>query len=299
MHSKLKLYFIGVGWFILSLFSSALNDVISKYTGIRLHSSEVAFFRFLFGAITLLPFVFFKDKNALKTSHIYIHITRGVLLFFSMTAWTYALSIAPVTTGTVISFAIPLFVLVLALFFLNENIIWQRWVVTIIGFIGILITLKPSADDFNPEVLIFVAAAVIFAIMDIINKKFVIKESMISMLFYPALVAAGLSFIPSVIYWQTPTIIELTLLFVLGASGNLILFFILKAFSSTDATAIAPYRYLELIISAISAYIIFGELPEQSTLYGALVLIPSTLFIIYSEKQIIDQEETASGAQNK
>jgi S-adenosylmethionine uptake transporter len=184
---------------------------------------------------------------------------------------------------------VPLFTLLLAVFFLNENIIWQRWVVTIIAFIGITITLKPHAADFNPKVLIFVLAAFAFAMLDIINKKFVIKESMISMLFYSAIVTAVLSTPLSAMYWQTPTISELLLLFVLGASANLILFFILKAFAFADATAIAPYRYVELIISAIVAYFVFGEIPEKSTMYGALIIIPSTLFIIYSEKKVMNK----------
>lgn len=288
MNSKLKFYFIGIGWFILSLVSSSLNDIISKYAGLRLHPSEVAFFRFFFSAITLIPFVLYYGKDTLKTSHPFVHIVRGVLLFFGMTFWTYGLTTAPVTTGTVISFAIPLFTLVLAVFFLDEDIIWQRWVVTIVGFCGIVVTLKPHAADFNPKVLIFVVAGVAFAMLDIINKKFVIKESMISMLFYSAVVTALLSAPVAAIYWQMPTIFELELLFVLGMSANLILFFLLKAFALIDATASAPYRYFELIFSACAAFVIFRELPEQSTIYGALIIIPATLFIVYSEKKNIN-----------
>ena len=127
--------------------------------------------------------------------------------------------------------------------------------------------------------------------LDIINKKYVIKESMISMLFYSALVTSLISIPPSIVYWQTPEYSELVLLFALGAGGSLILFFLLKAFSLVYATAIAPYRYLELLFSAAAGYIIFNEFPENSTLYGALIIIPATLFIIYSEKQNIVNNE--------
>lgn len=287
MNNKLKNYFIGISWFILSLVISTSNDIASKYLGLRLHSFEVAFFRFLFSTLILIPFIIYYGKDTLKTSRPFVHIMRGILLFFGMTSWTYGLSIAPVTTATVISLAIPLFTLVLAVFFLNENIIWQRWLVTICGFIGIVITLKPHADDFNPQVLIFVLAAVSFAMLDIINKKFVVKESMISMLFYSALITSLVSAPFSISYWQTPTIFEFMLLFILGAGGSLILFFILKAFALVDATAIAPYRYIELIISAAAAYLVFQEIPDKSTVYGAIIIIPSTLFIIYSEKKIM------------
>ena len=290
MNDALKTYLTGIGWFLFSLISSSANDVMSKYLGTRLHSFEVAFFRFFFSSIVLLPFVVYYGKNTLKTSRPFVHILRGLLLFFGMTSWTYGLTIAPVTTATVVSFSIPLFTLILAVFFLNENIIWQRWVVTIVGFIGLVVTLKPHAEDFNPEILYFVLAAISFAMLDIINKKFVIKESMISMLFYSAIVTAIVSLPVASQYWLTPSSFELALLFVLGSSGSLILFFLLKAFSMVDATATAPYRYLELVISAIAAYFIFNEFPDKSTLHGAVIIIPVTLFIIYSEKKAMSRK---------
>ncbi|AAU03542.1 S-adenosylmethionine uptake transporter [Rickettsia typhi] len=285
MNDALKTYLKGICWFLLSLVTSSVNDVISKYLGTRLHSFEVAFFRFLFSSIVLLPFVVYYGKSTLKTRHPVIHVLRGLLLFFGMTSWTYGLTIAPVTTATVISFSIPLFTLILAVFILNENIIWQRWVVTVVGFIGLVVMLKPHTKDFNPEILYLILAAISFAMLDIINKKFVVKESMLSMLFYSAIVTAIVSLPVSMEYWITPSSFELTLLFVLGSSGSFILFFLLKAFTMVDATATAPYRYLELVISAIAAYFIFNEFPDKSTAHGAVIIIPATLFIMYSEKK--------------
>ncbi len=108
---------------------------------------------------------------------------------------------------------------------------------------------------------------------------------MISMLFYSATITALISLPFALHNWIMPTIHELALLFILGMSGNLILFFILKAFTYADVTAMSPYRYLELLSSAIIAYITFGEVPSESTIYGALIILPSTFFIIYSEKR--------------
>ena len=172
MDTRLRSYFIGVAWFALSLVSSAINDVISKYAGMRLHSYEITFFRFMFGTLTLMPFIMYYGVLTLRTSRPIIHFFRGFLLFLAIAGWTYGLTLAPVTTATVVSFTVPIFVLVLGVFFLSENIIWQRWMVTLVAFCGLVITLAPNADDFNPEVLIFVVAAISFAILDIINKKF-------------------------------------------------------------------------------------------------------------------------------
>lgn len=292
MHTTIKSYLLGICWFILSLFTGAINDVISKYIGLRLHSFEVSFFRFLFSTITLIPFIIYYGKHTLITSRPFVHVTRGVLLFLGMTSWIYGLTVVPLTTATVMSFSVPLFVLVLGTFFLDETIIWQRWIATIIGFIGILVTLDPKADDFNQASFIFILSAFGFAMLDVINKKILIKESMISMLFYSSLVTTTLALPATVYFWQTPTLYELILFFVLGCSSNLMLYFLLKAFSVVDVTATAPYRYLELIISAIFSYFIFNEVAKDSTIYGALIIIPCTLFIIYSEKKFIDISNT-------
>jgi S-adenosylmethionine uptake transporter len=284
---SLKLYFIAICWFLLHSASSVINDIITKYTGMHLPSFEIAFFRFLFSAISLLPFILYYGAKSLRTSNHFIHVARGGLLFIGMCSWTYGLRAAPVTTATVISFSIPLFTLILAMFFLKENIIWQRWVVTIIGFTGIIVTLKPHADDFNPEVLLFIFAAIAFALLDVINKKFIIQESMLAMLFYSALVTTLLAMPATILHWKQPTLIELIYLAILGCSANLILFFILKAFAIADATALAPYRYFELLFSGFGAYLVFHEIPAESTMYGAIIIIPTTLFIIYSEKKAI------------
>ncbi len=285
MNSKLDIYFIGIFWFILSLISSSINDVITKYAGTHLHSYEITFLRFMFGTITLIPFIMYNGVSTLRTGRPVVHMLRGGLLFLGMAGWSYGLTLVPVTTATVVSFTIPIFVLIFGVFFLNEMVIWQRWVVTFVAFVGLVINLTPSLEDFNLEVLIFVISAIAFAVLDVINKKYVIQESMISMLFYSAIITALFALPFAIKYWVIPTIEELILLFVLGASTNLILFFLLKAFAIVDVTALAPYRYFELIISAIIAYIIFDEIPTEATLLGALIIIPSTLFIIYSEKK--------------
>lgn len=283
MQNQYENYIKGITWFILSLLSSAINDVIQKYVGTDLGTMEVTFLRFFFSTITLIPFILYYGFKTIKTSHPFIQITRGFLLFVGIASWIFGLNLVPVSTATVVSFSVPLFTLVMAVFFLDENIIWQRWVATLIGFVGIFITLHPGSGGFNHSVLIFVLAAIAFATLDIINKKFVIKESMICMLFYSALFTALFALPFAYMEWVMPSNFQLMLLFLLGCSANLILFFLLKAFALVDATAVAPYRYFELAVSGFVAYLVFGELPDDSALYGLALLLPTTLFVALAE----------------
>jgi S-adenosylmethionine uptake transporter len=105
------------------------------------------------------------------------------------------------------------------------------------------------------------------------------------MLLYFAIVTSALTFIPALSVWQTPTLFEYSMLFLLGAGGNLIQYFIFKAFSATDLSALAPFRYVEFVFSAVFAFIFFAEIPEANVLIGAAILIPSTLYLAYSENK--------------
>jgi S-adenosylmethionine uptake transporter len=276
-------YLVGVSWFVLSLFISSLNDVLTKYLCGSIGPYEVVFFRFLFSIITLLPFMLYYGKNSFITSRPLVHVIRGGLLFGGIALWSHALSVVVVTVATVISFTIPLFVLIFAKIFLGENVTLARWVATVVGLIGVVIVINPTSATFNIMSASLILASMMFAGLDVINKKYVIKESMFSMLFYSSIVTTALSSFPAFLNWSMPTTQDLLLLLILGAGANLILYFLLKAFALIDASAAAPYRYIELLISSFLGYLIFAEIPTINTVIGALIIIPCTLFVIYNE----------------
>jgi S-adenosylmethionine uptake transporter len=280
MQSK---FLVGVTWFILSLIVSNINDILTKYLGNRLNPMEVVFFRCAFGVLTLLPFMLRQGPAAFKTTRLHMHLARGILLFLAISMWCYGLAVVPVSTGTIISFTVPLFVLLMAPSFLNEKVEWSLWTATIIGFIGVIIVINPTDISFNPMVLLMLLSSLFFASLDIINKKFVAKESMLSMLFYSALVTTTLSLYPVSHVWQTPTSNEVVWLLLLGAGSNLILYCLLKAFSATAASSLAPYRYLELLLSILMGYLVFGDMPRIATIIGAAIVIPSTLFVAHQQ----------------
>lgn len=272
-------YFKGIFWFLLSLLVSNFNDLIMKFLGQNLPSVEIIFWRFCFGTLSLIPLMLYFGRNSWVSSRPLVHVLRGSLLFIGISLWCYGLTLVPIATVTVLNFSIPLFTLPLAWIFLHEHIGWQRCVATILGFFGIIIVLNPSEVGFEPFALVLVLASLLFATLDIINKKFIIKESMLSMLFYSALIATLLSALPTYFVWETPTLQQFSILLTLGISGNLILYCLLKAFSAMDASALAPFRYFELVISVIFGFLFFQELPGWATAFGAAIIIPSTFFV--------------------
>ena len=280
-------YFIGISWFILSLLISSVNDIIGKYISTNISPLETTFFRFLFGTISLIPFIFYSGLRSIKTSRPLLHFIRGLFLAIAIFLWIKGLSTSQVTTATIISFTIPIFILILAPIFLGEKVSIKLWVVTIIGLIGIIITLNPSKLSFNTNSFLFVIATVLFASLDIINKKYIIKESMLSMLFYSSLVTTILAFFPIFMnraIWQTPRASDLLYLMVLGVGSNAILYCLLKAFHLVKASSVAPFRYLELLFSLGLGYVVFNDLPNYTAYIGASLIIPCSLYITLQHK---------------
>ena len=145
--------------------------------------------------------------------------------------------------------------------------------------------------------LIPAAAAFLFAVQDVMIKKLVDDDSKVTMLLYFSLVTTVLSLIPAIFVWKNPTLFELSMLFIYGAFANLMQYFIFRAFAATDLSALAPYRYLEFLFSAVAGFIFFAELPGLNVIMGAIILVPCTLYLGYSEnkksKKEIELQEAA------
>ncbi|MBS0236513.1 MAG: DMT family transporter [Proteobacteria bacterium] len=280
-----KASYIGILWFLLSLICSNTNDIAAKLLVGALPVWEVAYLRFFFGALSLLPFLLLNGRASFATPRIGIHIIRGSLLFAAITMWTYGVSVAPLISVTTLSFTVPIFTLLLAPIFLKEKVGRALWCATIAGFAGALLVLNPAAFDFNPYSFILLMASFMFASLDVINKKYVLKETMLSMLFYSALVTTILAAPLAATVWVTPDAAQLAVLVLLGIGSNGILYCLLQAFTLMSASSLAPVRYLELLFSALTGYFFFHEIPSWSVYTGGPLIVASTLFITYTQTQ--------------
>ena len=279
--SKLN-YFKAVGWFLLSLTISCSNDVLTKHIGTRLGPWQVAFFRCLFGTATLLPLLLSHGRAAFKTCRPVLHALRGGLLFMALGLWCCGVQAAPITTATIMSFTVPIFVLLLSPLLLQERVTARLWLATLVGFLGVVCILQPSSSTFPAAAGAFGLAAGLFGLLDVINKKYVTQESVLALLFYSTLVAALLLALPAMWASTVPTVCELGWLLVLGLGSNLILYCLLRAFALASVAALAPFRYLELLLAVLAGYWFFAEVPGRHFYLGAALIIPSTLFIVHS-----------------
>ncbi|MCX7338876.1 MAG: DMT family transporter [Alphaproteobacteria bacterium] len=278
-----KGYAQGVFWAIMISVVSVTNDVLMKFLGERLHPVEISFFRFLFSMISILPFMVHKGATLFKTKQPMMHLGRAVLGAGALGLCCYSVNIMPLSENTTIMFTEPLFFLPLAYLLLHEKVDRSRWIATLVGFVGLMVILRPGTDAFNIIAFVPITAAILFAFLNVMAKKMISDEHSYTLLFYFGLGTTLLAAIPLPFFWQAPTLGELSLLFVLGIGGNMIQVCLFRAFSATDASALAPFRYVEFIISAIFGFILFHQIPTVWIFAGAGLITVSTFYITVVE----------------
>lgn len=313
-----KGYLQGVFFIILVALTSNLNDILMRFSG-RLPSIEITFFRYFFASLSLLVLTAVKKDIDFRTTRIGLHVVRAALLCVAIVCWSKAVTMVPLAVMSTLALTVPLFVLPLAYIFLKDPVGLPRTLATVFGFLGILIIVAGRSDtglsqedivavssdyglfatlkqllvnsqnmflDADNGVLILILASICFAASDVINKKYVTQESTVSMMFYIAVFTAAFAAVLmtfSQTSWVAPNLTELLALIVLGIGGNLILYFLLKAFAATDVSALAPYRYTELIFAAFFGYILFGETLNKHTYAGTVIIVLATAWISYVE----------------
>lgn len=280
-----KGYYQGVFFALMFLSLGPSLDAVTKLLGTRLPQLEIIFFRFLFSLISLIIYVIVFKQPIVKTKYIKLNITRGVLGYFSFVGCVYSVTILPLSEVTIIFWTMPFFVLILSAIILKEKVSKNRWIATILGFSGLYFFICPTGISFQIAALIPVFAAFAFATQDIIIKRMVDNDdNRVTMMFYFSLVTTVLGIGPALYVWTSPNSQELLYLFILGVSANLMQYLIFKAFTAASVSALAPFRYVEVIIAALFDYLLFGIAPSVNTYLSAIVIIPATLYLIYSEE---------------
>lgn len=257
--------------------------MITKFLAKGLSACQICFCRFILGSIVLVPMIW---GTSFQIKWMVVHFLRGALLAIAMRLYVYSLAHLAMSTVTAIAFTNPMFVLILARIFLKEQVKWPIWMATWVAFMGIAWIARPTVVVCSYIALAScIGATILFALLDIINKKYIVQESILAMVFFSNLMAACCISPIAWYYWQMPTIAQAKILALLGIGGNLILYCLLRAFSLVDAAVIAPFKYMELVVSILLGYCFFQEWPTWHTGLGALIIIFSTCFIAYYQRR--------------
>ena len=271
---------------IVGSFGFAIMGGIAKHLGEELDSFQIAFFRAFVGFLLLSPIVLRAGVSTLKTSVPHLHAVRVVMGTCAMMTGFYALTHLPLATATAVTFTKPLFMIPVAIILLGETVRWRRWSATIVGFIGVLIMVRPDREGLDPDMLIALSQGLFIALAVGTMKLIPRSESERTILFYFAVFSTLVAAVPASFVWQWPTGQQLLLLFVMGAVGIASQAMTVRGFRIGEATILSPLEYTRLIFATLMGFAFFSETPSISLAVGALVVIASTLYITRREAQL-------------
>lgn len=275
----------GALWMLMGGILFTFMGVVTKALGTRLDSFQIAFFRAAFGFACILPFALRAGPKALRTRRPIAHLIRGILGTTSMFAGFYAVVYLPLADATALSFTRALFVLVLAWWFLGEKVRIRRWTATAVGFIGVLVMLRP-AGEINLAALVAIAGALGVAGVVVMVKLLTRTEQPIAILFWFGTISTTVALIPALFVWQQPTWWEFVVLVSLGALGAGGQGCTVRAYYCGEATVVAAFDYSRLLFAGIFGFIFFAEVPDAWTWVGAGIIVASTLYIAYREARL-------------
>jgi len=251
-----------------------------------IHALEIAFFRNVFSLLFMVPWMIKLPRATLCTDRPVMHALRSIFGLTAMCTWFYAVTIMPLAEAVTLSFTTPLFATVLAAFVLREVVRARRWSATIVGFIGVLIVLRPGLEVMQPSAFIVLGSAVFLAITMMFVRSLAKTEATSTMLFYTMFWMTPLSLIPALFVWQTPTLENLMWLAIIGMVATGVQGCLAQAFHYGEASFLAPFEYAKLPLTALVGWLAFGEATDIWTWVGAAVIAGSTIYIARREAQL-------------
>jgi len=271
---------------IMTTMVISLMHVIIRYTTQQLHPFEVAFFRNFFGLTVLVPILWRNGLGVLRTRRLPLHMTRSAFQFVSMVTFFFGLSVVPLAKASALRFTSPLFVTIFAALLLGEAIRLRRIGAVAVGFVGMLVIVRPSAETIEAGTVLIIISSATLAGMYLCIKKLSATESSIVITAYGASMLTVLSIVPSLFVWQWPTLEQFILMFAMGALGSLAHVTTASVLKSAEASEIVPYDFTRLVWASILGFALFGEIPTWATLAGGLIIIASSSYIAYREAQL-------------
>lgn len=280
---------IGVALMLGVACINAADAVIVRLLAREVHPFVIAFTRVSFGLLAMLPWILSR-RTMLRSQYRILHVLRAALKIGSLVAVFAALAAAPLADVTSIGFAAPLFVTLGAWALLSEKLRPVRLLALGLGFVGVVVVLRPDWTQgmaiVSPALALALLGAVLTAIIQLMLKVMARRDGTDTLVAWNLIVSVPLALIPAIWFWTTPTAVQWGLLALQGALGAINQTAVTRAFQLADASLVAPIDFLRLPLVALLAFSIFGEVAGISTWIGAAFIFVSTLLMAASHRVI-------------
>lgn len=274
----------GILLFIGTIFCFGVMDTLIKYLSGAYDTWQVMFFRAFFALAPLAVLVARAGGiSALRTQRPLSHIARALIGVAAVFCFFYSFGHMPLADVYAISFAAPLIITALSVPLLGEPVGPRRWTAVVVGFVGVMVMLRPGAGVVSPVAFVALAGTLFYALTMIFVRKLSRTESNAAIIFYfmaTLAVVAGVAMVP---VWRTPGPFDLILLIAIGIVGGIAQITMTQAFRLASPSLLAPFEYTGMIWAAGFGYLVFGDVPDRAIWIGSAIVIGSGLYILHRE----------------
>lgn len=266
----------------------SVMDAMVKWLVADYPVHQIVFFRTVFA---LVPCFYFVARSGgfvtLRTNRPMVHLVRGLIGLAAMGCYFYAFAKMDLADAKAILFSAPLFMTVLAIPLLGEKVGIFRWSAVLVGFLGVLVIVKPGGDMLQVGAVAAIGGAVLYALAVITVRHLSATDSAASITFYFTLTGAVAGTVMgSTLGWVSPPPADLALLVCVGLIGGIGQYCLTQAFRYAEAAAIAPLEYLSMAWALLLGYLIWNDIPELDVFAGIALVVASGLFILYRERRL-------------
>lgn len=278
---------IGIGLVLCAMAILPLIDVCAKFLGQQgVPILQMVWARFFFGSAFTLPFALkAAGKRAFKPVNPLFNAGRATALIAGTFFFFMALKYLPIADTLAIYFVQPILITALSPILLREHVGIRRWITVAIGFLGVLIIIRPGFQAFNLGVVFALMSGLCSSVYIIITRHLTGKAIAIVTTFQTSVMGAIALTAALPLYWSavgTPQIILLVLLGAIAIAGH---YLITKAYDYAEASLLSPFNYTEMIMAVIAGWYFFGDFPDAWTFVGVAILICCAIYISLRERK--------------
>lgn len=273
----------GIFYMVLGGFFMTINNAMLKWVA-DFPPGQTVFIRGLFTALAILVVVAASGRvGQLRIGRPAAHVVRAVSMALSVTCFILGLRFLPLGETVAITFAGPLFVTALATPLLGEIVGWRRWTAVVVGFAGILIIARPTAELFQLAALLPLGAALLAALRDLLTRRMTASESSEAILLTTTLglILSGLLTLPfawTPIGWDDVAVMAASGVF--ATAGH---YYTIETFRHAETALVSPFKYLTIVWAIVIGIVVWGDIPDAWMLAGTSVVVASGLYILHRE----------------
>src|SRR6478736_2305892 len=271
------------GWLLLDMALVTVIQAIVKAEGETYPAIQLVFLRSLVGFVSVAPLVWRHRAKLTNLSNIRGHLTRVGFNSIALTLNFAAFAALPLALVTAIGFIRPLALLVMASILLGENVGRIRYLFTVLGFIGVIVMVRPDAISWNMG-LIAAFGSVFFGSLAVVQTRRLAGENTVVLMLFYTVGLTLLTLIPAALVWVPIPWSEAPSIILVGVLAQLGQYCWLQAYQKQEARLLAPIGYLSIVFSALTGWIAFGEIPSLSLCIGAAIVVLTTVLATPAER---------------